>query len=82
MNSKRNFLSLLRKKALPGGITFLAAGILICFIGFAMAHFDFSNLEFPGTPKWYLTVHIDEGQFELGIRLGEDARITGFSVNH
>ena len=80
MNSKKNLLTLLRKKALPGGITFLAAGLLICFLGFAMAHFDLGNLEMPGTPKWYLTVHIDNGQFSLGIRVNDNMVITGFEM--
>lgn len=80
MNSKKNLLTVLRKKALPGGITFLAAGLLICFLGFAMAHFDTDNLKMPGAPKWYLTVHIDDGQFALGIRLNDNTFVTGFGM--
>lgn len=80
MNSKISSLAKLSKKALPGGITFVIAGLLICTIGFAMAHFDLSNFEMPGTPKWYLTVHVSDNQFSLGIRLSENAYVTGLNI--
>ncbi|MDO4344170.1 MAG: hypothetical protein Q4C50_05140 [Eubacteriales bacterium] len=68
-----------RKKAAAGGCIFLICGFLICMAGFSMAHFNIDQLQADTEPKWYQTVHFDDGAFSLGILL-RDGYLTGFST--
>lgn len=68
------------KRASSCGIAFLAAGFLICIIGFGMAQFHLDHLATDGKAKWYQTVHVRDNVFSLGIRTDNGNYVTGFST--
>lgn len=71
-------ISNLKKKIAGLSIIFILAGAVIGLAGFGMAGFDLSEFEREGEPKWYQTIHVDEGQLWVGISIGKDRIITGF----
>lgn len=69
----------IRKKAMLLSIIFLFTGAVISAVGFAMADFNVHNLKEEGSPKWYRTIHVEDGTLSLGVNLG-DIQITGISL--
>lgn len=68
----------LKKKIVGISIIFILTGAVLGMTGFGMAGFDLSEFEKAQEPKWYQTIHVDDGQLRVGISIGKGRMIAGF----
>lgn len=62
----------LKKKITGISAAFILSGAVIGLIGYGMAGFHAGNLEQEGEPRWYQTIHVENGTFWWGVNLGNN----------
>lgn len=67
-----------KSKIMLAGVIFMLAGAAVGLVGFGMTGFEPNNLLKWSENRWYQTIHYQQGNFHIGIKLREGVYITSF----
>ncbi|MFQ7549829.1 MAG: hypothetical protein ACLRMZ_05495 [Blautia marasmi] len=62
-----------KSKILLAGVIFMLAGAAVGLVGFGMTGFEPNNLLKWSENRWYQTIHYQQGNFHIGIKLREES---------